>query len=102
LQAEFSGVEGYSPRSLKYARLFADAWQDMAIIWFCWTGDFLTVSKRAHEREIKRGLLSHLQDLLLKLGRGFTFVGSQVPLDAGDETFFLDLSLNIFVFIAFW
>ena len=37
--------------------------------------DFLTVSKKAHEREIERGLLNHLRDLLLELGRGFAFVG---------------------------
>ena len=28
LQSEFPGVEGYSPRSLKYMRAFAEAWAD--------------------------------------------------------------------------
>jgi hypothetical protein len=41
--------------------------------------DFLTVTATAKEREIERGLLNHLCDLLLELGRGFSFVGSQVP-----------------------
>jgi hypothetical protein len=27
----------------------------------------------------------------LELGRGFAFIGSQVPLTIGDETFYLDL-----------
>ena len=31
--------------------------------------DFLTVTQRAREREIERGLLAHLRDLLLELGR---------------------------------
>ena len=53
--------------------------------------DFLTVAKDAHERAIERGLLIHLRDLLLELGRGFSFVGSQVPLPIGDETFYIDL-----------
>lgn len=53
--------------------------------------DFLTVSMRAQERDIERGLLTHLRDLLLELGRGFSFVGSQVPLEVGGETFYLDL-----------
>jgi len=44
--------------------------------------DFLTVTKKAHEREIERGLLNHLRDLLLELGRGFSFVGSQAPLES--------------------
>ena len=53
--------------------------------------DFLTVSKRAHEREIERGLLFHLRDLLLELGRGFAFVGSQVPLQVDGRPFYVDL-----------
>src|ERR1035441_7234231 len=36
--------------------------------------DFLTVAEDAHEREIERGLLIHLRDLLLELGRGFSFI----------------------------
>jgi hypothetical protein len=36
-------------------------------------------------------LLIHLRDLLLELGRGFAFVGSQVPLAVGEETFYIDL-----------
>jgi predicted nuclease of restriction endonuclease-like (RecB) superfamily len=53
--------------------------------------DFLTVTKEAHEREIERGLLIHLRDLLLELGRGFAFLGSQVPLEVAGESFYLDL-----------
>jgi hypothetical protein len=53
--------------------------------------DFLTVTREAQEREIERGLLIHLRDLLLELGRGFAFVGSQLPLEVGDETFYIDL-----------
>ena len=53
--------------------------------------DFLTLAKDAEEREIERGLLLHLRDLLLELGRGFAFVGSQVPLTIAGDTFYLDL-----------
>jgi predicted nuclease of restriction endonuclease-like (RecB) superfamily len=53
--------------------------------------EFLTLSSTAKERELERGLLKHLRDLLLELGRGFSFVGSQVPLDIGGETFYIDL-----------
>jgi predicted nuclease of restriction endonuclease-like (RecB) superfamily len=53
--------------------------------------DFLTVTATAKEREIENGLLSHLRDLLLELGRGFSFVGSQVPLTVDDRTFYIDL-----------
>jgi hypothetical protein len=36
-------------------------------------------------------LLEHLRDLLLELGRGFAFVGSQVPLEVDGQTFYIDL-----------
>jgi hypothetical protein len=55
--------------------------------------DFLTVTAAAKEREIERGLLNHLRDLLLELGRGFSFVGSQVPVTVtvDEQTFYIDL-----------
>jgi hypothetical protein len=36
-----------------------------------------SVTREAQEPEIERGLLIHLRDLLLELGRDFAFVGSQ-------------------------
>jgi predicted nuclease of restriction endonuclease-like (RecB) superfamily len=53
--------------------------------------DFLTLTHPLEERKLERGLLTHMRDLLLELGRGFAFVGSQVPLTVGEEMFFLDL-----------
>ena len=168
LQARFPGVEGFSPRNLKYMRALAEAWPDPAIVpqavallpwghlrllldrikepeirqWYLqaaleygWSRDilarmiggklydrqgraltnfsatlppagsdmaeqvlrdpynfdFLTLANDFKERELERGLLIHLRDLLLELGRGFAFVGSQVPLPVGDQTFYLDL-----------
>jgi predicted nuclease of restriction endonuclease-like (RecB) superfamily len=168
LQAEFPGIEGFSPRSLKYMRSFAGAWPEESIVqqvaaqlpwghhmvlldrakdaptrlWYLraaidqgWSRnilvhmikggihdregkaltnfqrtlppegsdmaeqilrdpynfDFLTLADDFKERQLERGLLIHLRDLLLELGRGFAFVGSQVPLMVGDETFYLDL-----------
>jgi predicted nuclease of restriction endonuclease-like (RecB) superfamily len=168
LQIEFPGVEGFSPRSLKYMRALAEAWPEEEFVqqliaqlpwghnlrvldrvkdrptreWYLrsalehgWSQnvlvhmiagrlheregkaltnfrrtlppegsdmaeqimrdpynfDFLTLADDYKERELERGLLLHLRDLLLELGRGFAFVGSQVPLTVGDETFYIDL-----------
>ena len=168
LQAEFPGVQGFSPRSLNYMKTFAEAWADetkvqqvaallpwghhmvlldrikddalrewylRAAVEYGWSRnvmvlqiksdlhrregkalpnfrrtlpagdsdlaqqvlkdpynfDFLTVMERSQEREIERGLLQHLRDLLLELGRGFSFIGSQVPLEVDGRTFYLDL-----------
>lgn len=55
--------------------------------------DFLTLSARFAERELEKGLLTHLRDLLLELGRGFAFVGSQVPLTVDGRSFYIDLLL---------
>jgi predicted nuclease of restriction endonuclease-like (RecB) superfamily len=168
LQNEFPGIEGFSLRSLKYMRSFAEAWPEEPIVqqvaallpwghhmllldrakdpairlWYLraslqngWSRnilahmmkgslyeregkahtnfdrtlppagsdmaeqvlrdpynfDFLTLADGFKERELERGLLIHLRDLLLELGRGFAFIGSQVPLEVGDQTFYLDL-----------
>jgi len=168
LQARFPGVEGFSPRNLKYMRSLAEAWPDPEIVpqrvallpwghlrllidrvkdsaardWYLgaalregwnrealghmiegglyeregksltnfgqtlppeqsemavqvlrdpYNFDFLTLTHPLEERKLERGLLTHMRDLLLELGRGFAFIGSQVPLSVGDETFYLDL-----------
>ena len=168
LQAEFPGVEGFSPRNLRYMRSFAEAWPNSAMLpqlvatlpwghqrvlldkvkdsnvreWYLkaaleygWSRaifvqqiesclherqgkaltnfsrtlppgdsdlaeqilkdpynfDFLSLGPSARERELERGLLIHLRDLLLELGRGFAYVGSQVPLTVAEETFYVDL-----------
>jgi predicted nuclease of restriction endonuclease-like (RecB) superfamily len=56
-----------------------------------YTFDFLTLSEEAHERDLEKGLLEHIQRFLLELGVGFAFVGSQVHLEVGGEDFYLDL-----------
>jgi predicted nuclease of restriction endonuclease-like (RecB) superfamily len=168
LQARFPGVEGFSPRNLKYMRSLAQAWPDASIVpqrvallpwghlrllldrvkepnarqWYLqaalqhgWSRDvlahmiggqvrerqgksltnfravlppadsdmaeqvlrdpynfdFLTLTDPVRERALEHGLLIHLRDLLLELGRGFAFLGSQVPLPVGDQMFYLDL-----------
>lgn len=53
--------------------------------------DFLTITDKAHEREIENALVTHVRDFLIELGQGFAFVGSQVPLTFDDQEFFIDL-----------
>jgi predicted nuclease of restriction endonuclease-like (RecB) superfamily len=53
--------------------------------------DFLTISKDAHEREIEKALTTHIRDFLLELGAGFSFIGTQVPLEIDGEEFFIDV-----------
>ncbi len=53
--------------------------------------DFLTLSPEAKERDLERSLIADVRALLLELGRGFAFVGSQYPLEVGGQDYYLDL-----------
>jgi predicted nuclease of restriction endonuclease-like (RecB) superfamily len=53
--------------------------------------DFLTLSDEAQERDLERGLVSHIRDFLMELGTGFAFVGSQYPLEVSGKEYRLDL-----------
>ncbi len=53
--------------------------------------DFLALSADILERDLERGLIEHLRDLILELGKGFAFVGSQYHLEIGGQDYYLDL-----------
>ena len=56
-----------------------------------YTFDFLSLGKEAHEREIEKELVKHIEKLLLELGAGFAFIGKQYQLSVGEESYFVDL-----------
>ncbi len=53
--------------------------------------DFLTLDSEAHERDIEKSLVDHIQQFLIELGVGFAFVGRQFHLELGDQDFYIDL-----------
>ncbi|WP_244564721.1 PDDEXK nuclease domain-containing protein [Rhizobium sullae] len=53
--------------------------------------DFLALGPAMSERELEQGLLEHLRSLILELGKGFAFVGSQHHLEVGGQEYYLDL-----------
>ncbi|HEY5756587.1 MAG TPA: PDDEXK nuclease domain-containing protein [Steroidobacter sp.] len=53
--------------------------------------EFLCLGADMLERDLQRGLLDHVRSLLLELGKGFAFVGSQFPIGVGDQDYFIDL-----------
>lgn len=55
--------------------------------------DFLSFGPGISERELERGLLEHLRALILELGKGFAFVGSQHHLEVAGQDYYLDLLL---------
>jgi predicted nuclease of restriction endonuclease-like (RecB) superfamily len=53
--------------------------------------DLLMLHKDARERELQEGLINHIRQFLLELGRGFAFVGSPYRLTVGGDEFEIDL-----------
>ncbi len=53
--------------------------------------DFLALGPKLLERDLEQGLIQHLRDLILELGKGFAFVGTQYQLSIGGQDYFLDL-----------
>lgn len=53
--------------------------------------DFLGTDIPRRELELEKKLTEHIQDFLLELGRGFAFVGRQVELEVGGDTFRIDM-----------
>ena len=53
--------------------------------------DFLSLGPDAKERDLENGLILHLKDFLLELGKGFAFFGQQYHLEVGGQDYYLDL-----------
>jgi len=53
--------------------------------------DFLSLTADAKERDLERGLLARVKDVLLEMGKGFAFVGSQHHLEVGGQDWYVDL-----------
>lgn len=53
--------------------------------------EFLSLTEDMLERDLEKGLLDQLKSLIMELGKGFAFVGSQYPLEVGGQDYRLDL-----------
>jgi len=53
--------------------------------------DFLTLTKKYNEKQLKEALVANITDFLLELGTGFSFVGKEYRLDIAGTELFLDL-----------
>lgn len=53
--------------------------------------DFLGLHDDALEREIEKAAIKHISTFLLELGKGFAFIGAQVPISLDDEEYFIDM-----------
>jgi predicted nuclease of restriction endonuclease-like (RecB) superfamily len=53
--------------------------------------DFLSLSETAKERDLEQALIARVKDLLLEMGKGFSFIGSQHRLEVGGQDWYVDL-----------
>jgi predicted nuclease of restriction endonuclease-like (RecB) superfamily len=53
--------------------------------------EFLNLPRNHSEADLHDGLVEHLKDFLIELGRDFCFVGSHYPIQVGGDDFEIDL-----------
>ena len=53
--------------------------------------DFISLKGKVKELEIENAMIDRIKDVLIELGNGFAFVGSQYKLTVGDKDYFIDL-----------
>ncbi|MCQ2309397.1 MAG: PDDEXK nuclease domain-containing protein [Bacteroidales bacterium] len=100
--------KGFDESNLRYMRLFFKAfpicdtlrheltWSHFSPLEFIrdpYVLDFLNLKDypSLHESDIEKSLISHLQDFLLELGKGFCFVARQKRMRYEEDDFYVDL-----------
>lgn len=53
--------------------------------------DFITLHEDYKEKELEEALLDKIRDVLLELGKGFSFVGNQYKISTGETDYYIDL-----------
>ncbi len=56
-----------------------------------YTFDFISISEKYDEAELKTALIHNIEKFLLELGRGFAYMGSEFRLQIGREEKFMDM-----------
>ena len=89
LEPEFGS--GFGKRQLDYSKRMPETPQE--IIKDPMVLEFLGLEKKAHyyESDLETELINHLQEFILELGNGFTFVARQKRILLEDDEFFIDL-----------
>jgi predicted nuclease of restriction endonuclease-like (RecB) superfamily len=53
--------------------------------------DFMGLEEGADEREVESGIVANIREFILRMGKGFSFIGNQYKLEVDGEEFFIDL-----------
>ena len=65
--------------------------------------EFLSISrpKEFSENDLERAIISNLQEFLLELGKGFSFVGRQYHMKTDTKSYYIDLVFYNFILKCF-
>lgn len=53
--------------------------------------DFLTLKEKYKEKELEDAMIERIKDVLLELGKGFSFVGNQYKISINNNDYYIDL-----------
>lgn len=53
--------------------------------------DFLTLKENYREKELENAMIERIKDVLVELGKGFSFVGNQYKISTENNDYFIDL-----------
>jgi len=53
--------------------------------------DFITLKENYKEKELENAMITRIKDVLLELGKGFSFVGNQYKISTNKNDYYLDL-----------
>ena len=53
--------------------------------------DFLTLKENYKEKELEQAMIGKIKDVLIELGKGFSFVGNQYKISTENNDFYIDL-----------
>lgn len=93
LKSDLYARQGKAPNN--FARFLPSAQSDLAgeMLKDPYNFDFIALRDKYVEQELEDVLVANVKNLLLELGQGFAFLGSQVPVMAGSKELWIDLLL---------
>lgn len=53
--------------------------------------DFMDLKEHGDEKELEMGIVSNIKDFILRMGKGFCFIGNQYRIELDGEEFLIDL-----------
>ena len=91
LEADLYSAQGKALNN--FSRLLPEPQSDLAneILKDPINFDFITLSEKYREKELEDALITNITKFLLELGRGFAYVGRQIPVKTGKKERFIDL-----------